>query len=78
MITDTQKRQIILRRISRIPLEKLTELDNLISKFDNEIIKKTKTLSFAGAWKSIDDSVFTELTDKLISNRQKNKRRIDG
>ncbi|MEI6756407.1 MAG: hypothetical protein WCK85_01035 [Chlorobium sp.] len=40
-------------------------------------IKKSKTLSFAGAWQNIDDTVFNEFTTKLISNRQRNRRRID-
>ena len=33
----------------------------------SKIIKKTKTLSFAGAWENIDDSVFNDLTKNLIS-----------
>ena len=76
MITDTQKRQQILRKIFRIPSEKLNELDDFISKFEQETNKKTKTSSFAGAWQNIDDSILSELTENLISNRQKNKRRI--
>jgi len=38
---------------------------------------KKKTLSFAGAWKDIDDSVFDDLTKNLINNRRKNRKRID-
>jgi len=77
MITDTQKRQQILRKIYRIPSEKLKELDDFVSKLEKEIHKKTKNLSFAGAWQNIDDSVLKDLTENLISNRQKNKRRAD-
>jgi hypothetical protein len=51
-------------------------LDDFISKFEQETNKKTKTSSFAGAWQNIDDSILSELTENLISNRQKNKRRI--
>lgn len=77
MITDTQKRNLILRRINRIPVEKLEELDNYISKLEQIDSNTKKTKSFAGAWKDIDESVFEEFTDNLISNRQKSKRRID-
>ena len=74
MITNTQKLQQILRRIYRIPSNKLKELDDFISKLEQTISKKTNTLSFAGAWKDLDDSVFNELTENLIKNRERNKR----
>jgi hypothetical protein len=76
-ITDTQKRQQILRRIYRIPNEKLKELEDFISKLEPDNNKKDRILSFAGSWQNIDDSVFIELTENLISNRQRNKRRTD-
>ena len=77
MITDTQRRNQILRRISRIPKDKLKELDDYVSKLELESGKKPNTLSFAGAWQDIDESTFNELTGNLISNRQKNRRRIN-
>jgi hypothetical protein len=77
MITDTQRRNQILRRISRIPKDKLKELDEYVSKLEQEISKKSNTLSFAGAWEDMDNSTFDDLTKNLVSNRQKNRRRID-
>ena len=77
MITETQRRNQILRRINRIPKDKLKELDDYVSKLEQNISKKSRTLSFAGAWQDIDDSVFDDLTSKLISNRQRNRRRIN-
>ncbi|MBN2348645.1 MAG: hypothetical protein JXJ22_07410 [Bacteroidales bacterium] len=77
MINDTQKRNQILRKIYRIPSEKLEELDDFVSRLEQDINKKSKVMSFAGAWQNLDDSVFKDLTENLISNRQKNKRRID-
>lgn len=77
MITDTQRRNQILRKINRIPTDKLKELDDFVSKLEQGIIQKSKTLSFAGAWSDIDDTVFNDLTHDLISNRQRNRRRID-
>lgn len=77
MITDAQRRNQILRRISQIPKDKLKELDEYISNLEQEKNIKKKTLSFAGAWKDIDDSVFDDLTKNLITNRRKNRHRID-
>ena len=77
MLTDNQIRNKIFRRISRVPKEKLKELDDFISKLEDSFGKKRKVLSFAGAWKDIDDDVFNELTDNLIENRSKNRNRID-
>lgn len=77
MITDTQRRNQILRRISRIPKDKLKDLDDYISKLEKQISNKSKTLSYAGAWQDIDDSAFDDLTSNLIRNRQRNRGRID-
>ena len=74
MITDAQRRNQILRRISQIPKDRLKELDEYISNLEQEKNIKKKTLSFAGAWKDIDDSVFDDLTKNLIKNRRKNSR----
>jgi len=77
MISDSQIRSQIIRQIQRIPPEKLKELEEFISNLDQSITKKAKILSFAGAWLNIDDSVFNELTENLIANRLKNRRRFD-
>jgi hypothetical protein len=75
MMTDTQKRSQLIRRIQRIPSNKLNELDQLISKLEETSSKKDKNLSFAGAWKDLDSETFDNLTHHLIENRQRNKRR---
>jgi len=77
MIADTQIRQQILRKIRKIPSNKLNDLNEYLSKLEQTTEKSTKTLSFAGSWKNIDESAFKELTDNLISNRNKNSRRFD-
>ena len=77
MITDTQRRNQIVRKINRIPVDKLKELDDFVSKLEEDLTQKSKTLSFAGSWKDIDDTLFNDLTSDLISNRQRNRRRID-
>ncbi len=77
MITDTQRRNQILRRISRIPKDKLKDLDEYVSKLEHSVGNKSRTLSFAGSWQDLDDDVFDDLTVNLISNRKRNRRRID-
>jgi hypothetical protein len=77
MITDIQRRNQILRRINRIPKDKLKELDEYISKLEHDVERNNKTLSFAGAWKDMDESILDDFTKKLINNRQKDRRRID-
>lgn len=78
MLTDAQRRSQILRRISKIPKEKLQELDAFVSTLEQENSNKQKTLSLAGAWNDIDNSIFEDLTKNLINKRQTNRRRIDG
>ena len=77
MITDTQRRTQILRKVNRIPVDKLKELDDFVSKLEESVVRKSKILSFAGSWKNIDDAVFNALTNDLTSHRQRNRRRID-
>lgn len=77
MITDTQRRNRIFRRISKISSDKLKELDDYISELIQGVNEKNKSKSYAGAWRDIEDSVFEELTTKLIDNRRKNRKRID-
>jgi hypothetical protein len=75
MITDTQRRQQILKKIYQVPSDKLEELDDFVPKLEQSTDKKNITMSFAVAWQDIDDSLFKDLTDNLINNRQRNKRR---
>jgi hypothetical protein len=77
MMTDTQMRSQIQERINKIPKSKLRELDDYISKLEKKIDVTSKTLSFAGAWRDIDNSTFDMLTKDLISNRRKNRKRIN-
>jgi len=77
MINDTQIRNRLLRKILRIPIDKLKEIDNFVSKLEVPSDQKEKNLSFAGSWSDLDNSVFEAFTDNLVHNRQKNKRRID-
>ncbi len=77
MTSDTQIRHQLIRRIQRIRADKLRQLDDYAAKLEENISNKEKILSFAGAWENIDGDIFNELTDNLITRRQRNKIRID-
>jgi hypothetical protein len=76
MIIDTQIRSRILRKIQRIPSDRLKEIDEFISRLESSTSKKERNLSFAGAWRNIEDSTYKDLTDNLIGKRQQSKRRL--
>lgn len=77
MIAETKIRNQILRRIERMPGEQLSKLDRFLKKLALEKTKKDRILSYAGAWKDMDDNIFREFTADLITRRQENKRRSD-
>jgi len=77
MIADNQIRQQILRKIRRIPSNRLKVLNEYLSKLEQSTEKKSKIISYAGSWNNLEESAFNELTDNLIKNRNKNSRRFD-
>lgn len=77
MITDKQRKNQILRRIQKLPPDKIKELHEFVGKIDQETPMKMKILSYAGTWSDIDDTVYNDLTENLISQRQKNNRRFE-
>lgn len=74
----TQIRKQILRKIKRIPDDRLKELDVFVSKLEETPRKKDKILAFAGAWEDIDENLFDEFTENIPERRQRNIRRING
>lgn len=77
MITDTEIRSQLIRRIRRIPTNRLKELNELVDRIEHTTPKKDKNLSYAGTWTDIDSEALNNLTENLIDNRQRNKRRYD-
>lgn len=77
MITESQKRNKLLSRIQKIPANKLQELDDFISKIEDNTNPKSKILSFAGAWKDIDSDTLSDLTENLVKNRERSSRRTN-
>jgi len=77
MITDKQRKNQIIRRIQNISPDKIKKLQDFIDKLEKNTPGRKKVLSYAGCWSDIDDDLFKDLTDNLISKRQKNKRRFE-
>ena len=77
MITDKQRRNQIIRRIQKISPDKIKKLQDFIDKLEENTPSKKKVLSYAGACSNIDEDLFKDLTENLISKRQKNKRRFE-
>jgi hypothetical protein len=74
MNSDTLIRSQILKKIQRIPSDRLKELNDFVSKLEKSHEKKERILAFAGAWENMEPSIFNELTENLISNRRKNRK----
>lgn len=77
MTSETKIRNQLIRRIQRIPLDKLNELTEFVARIEKTASSKDKTLSYAGAWENLDALTFDNLTRNLIENRQSNKRRYE-
>ena len=72
---DTLKDKII-RRIHTLSPEKLKEVDQFIDHLENHKNSKQKILSYAGAWKDLNEEVFLSLTEALHDNRKKGSKRM--
>lgn len=63
----------MIRKIQQLSTDKLTEMNNLLGKLENQFKSKDKTLKLAGSWKDIGDDFFVDLTEKLHDNRAKDR-----
>jgi hypothetical protein len=76
MNVKNRLRNSLIRKLQKLSTDKLTEINNLLSKIESQLKSKDKTLKLAGKWKDLDDSFFNEMTDKLHDNRA-NDRQIN-
>lgn len=77
MKTDTQIRKMIMQRIKRVPGNRLKELDEYVAGLEQKMNQRERILTYAGVWKNIDDEVFDDLTENLLTKRTQSKRRFD-
>jgi len=69
MNVKNRLRNTLVRKLQQLSTDKLTEINNLLSKIENQLKSKDKTLKLAGTWKDLDDNFFIEMTEKLHDNR---------
>jgi hypothetical protein len=76
MNVKNRLRNSLVRKLQQLSADKLTEINDLLSKIESQLKSKDKTLKLAGTWKDLDDSFFYEMTEKLHNNRA-NDRKIN-
>ena len=62
-------RNKLIRLIQRLSTDKLTEVNNVLDKIEQQFKSKENTLKLAGAWKDMDNDLFSDFTDKLHFHR---------
>jgi hypothetical protein len=65
MVIDIQIRNRLLRKIQRISGKKLKEIDDFVSKIEENASRKEKNMSFAGTWENIDENLFRKTLHSL-------------
>ncbi len=71
MNVKNRLRNSLVRRLQQLSTDKLTEVNNLLGKIEDQHKSKDKTLKLAGTWKDLDKGFFNEMTEKLHDNRMK-------
>lgn len=66
-------RNSLIRKLQRLSPDKLTEVNDLLSKIEGQLKSKEKTLQLAGSWKDLDHELFIDMTEKLHENRVKDR-----
>ncbi len=69
MTVRNRLRNKLVRLIQKLSADKLTEINNILSKIEQQLKSKESTLKLAGSWKDLDSDLFSDLTDKLHANR---------
>jgi len=72
--TNTIKNRII-KRISRLPKEKLESVEEFIEQIESK--QPTDIMSYVGMWKHMDDEFIKDLTINLPFRRSLDKNRIN-
>jgi hypothetical protein len=76
MNVKNRLRNSLVRKLQQLSADKLTEINNLLSKIENQLKSKDKTLKLAGTWKDLGNDFFIDMTEKLHDNRA-NDRQIN-
>ena len=76
MTLKNKLRNSLIRKIHQLSADKLAEMNNLLSKIENQFKSKEKTLKLAGSWKDLNDDTLVDFTENLHLHRAKD-RQID-
>lgn len=74
MLRNKEMRKKIIKRIEKIPEEKLDDVWKLLRNLENEDRKESQVLAYAGCWKDIDSEILDDLTINLGKRRLQNRR----
>ena len=77
MTIKNRLRNNLIMKIQKMSTDKLTEMNNLVSKLENENNLVDNTLNLAGSWKNLGDDFFVNLTEKLHDHRTNKDRQIN-
>ncbi len=69
MNVKNRLRNSLVRKLQQLSADKLSEINTLLGKIENQLKSKDETLKLAGTWKDLDSDFFTEMTEKLHDNR---------
>jgi len=75
MTIEAQIRTRLIYKIQQMPENKLQVIDRFLEELDDSLGKKEVIISYAGAWKDMDNSILDEFTDSLITRRESNRER---
>ena len=64
-----QKRIDLIKKVQRIPDDKLKELELFLSELESKTNRRDAILSLAGSWEQIDEDIFSIFTTGLIQRR---------
>lgn len=76
MNVENRLRNSLIRKLQRLSADKLSEVNDLLGKLENQLKSKDKTIKLAGTWKDLGNDFFTEMTEKL-HERRANDRQSD-
>lgn len=75
MTIDAPIRTRLIDKIQQMPENKLQVIDRFLEELQDTIGKKEVIISFAGAWKDMDNSIVDEFTEGLITRGERNRER---
>lgn len=69
MNTRDRLKNKLVSKIQRLSIDKLMEVDKILSKIESQAKSKEEIFKMAGRWKNMNPDFFSHFTTKLHSNR---------